>query len=186
VAADRLDGEALRAGVIAASQDPRVRAMLGAAEVTAVATEARWEASEGGVRGYAVELALCAEDLAALDASPGTRDLLEHGFAVAVAASPRRSMVSLRTRWNGRGAAHAGTYREVARAAVEVTLEEGLRRYASARGEGLTTPDGLRVTVTPARIEVRTDQPVARDGRRRLEEALRAMLGPGRVVRWSP
>ena len=185
MAAEALDGEGLRAAVIGASGDARVRAMLATAEVTAAATAAYWEASHGGVRGYAVTVALCAEDLATLDASPATRDLLESGFAVAVGATPDRAMVALTTRWNRRGVAHGGTYREVARTAVEVTLAEALRRYGATRGDGCVVPAGLHIDEAGEVLDVSTRAPVDRRVRPSIKAALAAMLGPQLTVRWS-
>lgn len=179
------DGAALRAAVIGASGDARVRAMLESAEVTAVAAAARWEASHGAVQGYAVTVTLCAEDLAALDASPSTRDLLERGFAVAVAASPDRSMTALATRWNGRGLLRPGTYREAARASVEVTLDDGLRRYLSTLGAGADLPAELRAEESPVGATVSARAPLDRRARRAVEAALASMLGPGTDVRWA-
>ena len=182
--AEALDGGALRHAVIGASGDARLRAMLEAADVTAVAAPVRWEASHGTVQGYAVTVALCAEDLATLDASPATRDLLEHGFAVAVAAAPTRALTALRTRWNRRGIERLGTYREVARTSVEVSLDEAVRRYRLARAEDPGAPAGLRVEELGDGVSVSTAAPVDRRARQPIEATLASLLGHVATVRW--
>nr|MBK7067896.1 hypothetical protein [Deltaproteobacteria bacterium] len=182
--AETLDGEALRRAVILASGDARVRAMLETAEVAAAEAGVRWEASHGEVRGYAVTVALCAEDLATLDASPATRDLLERGFAVAVATAPDRSMTALGTRWNRRGRVTVATYREVARRSVEVTLDEALRRYRDALDPRAPLPDELRVDEDGGVVTVSARAPLDRAARQPIEAALASLLGPSLQVRW--
>ena len=182
--AETLDGEALRYAVIGASGDARLRSMLAAADVTEVVASARWEASHGTVQGYAVTVAFCVEDLATLDASPATRDLLEHGFAVAVAAAPTRALTALRTRWNGRGIAPLETYREAARTSVEVSLDEAVCRYRAARGEHPEALAGLRVEEAGDGVHVSTVEPVEHRARQPIEAALAALLGRPATVRW--
>ena len=182
--AEAIDGEALRRAVIAAAGDARVRAMLEAAEVAAVAAGARWEASHGAVHGYAVSVGLCAEDLARLDASPATRDLLERGFAMAMASAPDRSMTALATRWNRRGTARGGSYREVARSSDAVTLDEALRRYGEVAGWP-SLPTDLQVEEDRGGVRVRTAAPLDRAAQRLIEAALASLLGAGRTVSWS-
>lgn len=184
MAAETLDGEALRQAVIVASGDARVRQMLGPAEVSAVDAGVRWEASHGVVSGYAVTVALCAEDLATLDASPSTRDLLERGFAVAVAASPDRSMTALGTRWNRRGRVPEGPYREVAWRSAPVTLDEALRRYRATLDPSAELPSDLHAEDEGARVTVSADAPLDRVARQPIEAALASLLGPSREIRW--
>lgn len=184
MAAETLDGEALRQAVIVASGDARVRLMLGAAEVSAVDAGVRWEASHGAVNGYAVTVELCAEDLATLDASPSTRDLLERGFAVAVAGSPDRSMTALSTRWNHRGRVPEGPYREVAWRSAPVTLDEALRRYRATLDPGEVVPADLHLEDEGARVTVSSDAPLDRGSRQPIEAALASLLGPARELRW--
>ncbi|MDB4932772.1 MAG: hypothetical protein JWM10_5256 [Myxococcaceae bacterium] len=182
--AEALDGEALRLAVIAAGPPPPVAGMLGAAEVRAGAG-ARWESSHGAVQGYAVTVALCAEDLAAVDASPSARDLLERAFAAAIGATPGHALTALAARWNRRGAVRVTTYREAATAAVAVTLDEGLRRYHRARGEGGALPDDLRLEEALGVVLASTTSKVARRERAPVEAALASMLGADVKVRWS-
>jgi len=184
VAAESLDGEALRQAVIVASGDARVRQMLGSADVSAVDAGVRWEASHGAVSGYAVTVALCAEDLATLDASPATRDLLERGFAVAVADSPGRSMTALSTRWNHRGRVPEGPYREVAWRSAPVSLDEALRRYLATIDPGEEFPSDLRVEDDGVRVTASSAAPLDRGARQPIEAALASLLGPSREVRW--
>lgn len=184
MAAEAIDGEALRRAAIAAAGDARLRAMLETAEVAAVAAGARWEASHGAVHGYAVTVGLCAEDLAALDASPATRDLLERGFAMAMASAPDRSMTALATRWNRRGIARGGSYREVARASDAVTLDEALRRYGEVAGWG-PVGAGLRVEERRGGVRVRAAAQLDRGTQRVVEAALVSLLGAGHDVTWS-
>jgi hypothetical protein len=184
VAAEAIDGEALRRAVIAAAGDARLRAMLETAEVAAVAAGARWEASHGAVHGYAVTVGLCAEDLATLDASPATRDLLERGFAMAMASAPDRSMTALATRWNRRGTAHGGSYREVARSSDAVTLDEALRRYGEVAGWA-SLPADLHVDEHRGGVRVRAAAQLDRTAQRLIEAALASLLGAGKDVSWS-
>lgn len=173
--ADHPDGEALRVAALVAAPDPRVRAMLATADV-AVAPEGRpWDASHGPVQGYAVTARVCAEDLAALAASPSLHDELVRAFAAAVAASRDHSLASVATRWNRRVHAHGGTYREAALDSVEVPLEEGLSRYLDAPAPALRERDG-GVEAVAASLD--------RHARERVEAALRAMLGARVSVRW--
>jgi hypothetical protein len=183
VAADALDGEALRLAVIAAGA-PEIRAMLGPAEVTAVAST-RWESSPGPVQGYAVTVALCAEDLAAVDASPGARDLLERACALAVGATPDHAMTSLVARWNRRGAVRVTTYREAATTSVAVTLGEALRRYLAVSDDDVVGPDELWVEEVVGGVVATTPRTARRPERGRVELALAALLGARTAVRWS-
>lgn len=179
--ADVLDGEDLRLAAVASAYDPRLRAALAVASVTVSRDGPPWAASHGPVQGYAVEVALCAEDLAAVDASPSLRDLLVRAFATAVAASRGRSLSSATTRWNGRVRAHATAYRDAAVESADAGLDEGLGRYLDASGSprplgvGEVGHDGVEVDGGP------TD----RRARDRVEAALRSMLGPEVRVRWA-
>jgi hypothetical protein len=184
VAAEALDGEALRLAVIASGPPSTVAALLASAEVSA-APGARWESSHGAVQGYAVAVALCAEDLAALDASPSLRDLLERAFAGAVGAVPGRSMTALAARWNRRGALHVTTYREASTGSVAVTLDEALRRYEAARAGGAPLRGDLRVEEALGVVLASTATAIDRRARAPVEAALASMLGAHVRVRWS-
>ncbi len=92
--ADHPDADALHRAAIAAAPDPRLRAMLATATVTVAAENPPWAASHGSVQGYAVAVALCAEDLAAVDVSHSLRDQLVRAFAAAVAASRHHALSS--------------------------------------------------------------------------------------------
>lgn len=185
MAAEELDGGALRQAVINACGDARVRAMLESADVTAVAADSRWEASHGAVQGYVVTVALCAEDLGLLDASPATRDLLEHGFAVAVGSAPDRAMTALSTRWNRRGAVRVESYRDIAHGSIEVSLEEALHRYRQTLEAGAVVPSDLFVEEVGVGVSVSSPAPLDARARQLIESALASLLGGKRNVRWS-
>lgn len=158
--------------------------MLESASVEAVEAGVRWEASHGEVRGYAVTVALCAEDLATLDASPATRDLLERGFAMAVATAPDRSMTTLGTRWNRRGRVTVASYREVAIRSVEVSLEEAVQRYCEALDPRAPSPGGLRIDEEKGGVIVTSGAPLDRAARQPIAAALASLLGPSLHVSW--
>ena len=183
MAADEIDGEALRRAAIDAASDAGLRAMLEAATVTAAAAGGRWESSHGAVQGYRVTVALCAEHLGAIDGSPAARDLLERAFAVAVAAGAGRAMTALDARWSRRGIAHEGSYRGGARSTVDITLAEGLRRFLQARGDA-RAGDGVDVEEVGGRVVASAQAPWPPGARRPVEAALRGLLGDGCDVRW--
>ena len=181
MAVEEVDGEALRRAVIAAAGDARVCSMLETADVTAVAA-VHWEASRGAVQGYGVVVALCVEELAAVDASPATRDALERSFAQAVAADDAHAMTSLATRWNGREVVRVTNYRDSAMRSAEVGLDAALRRYlaivdgADAGAWRVEEHEGVcRASATPS---------PDRAGRQRVERALGSLLGPTVKVEW--
>ncbi len=152
--------------------------MLATATVTVAPENQPWAASHGSVQGYAVAVALCAEDLAAVDTSHSLRDQLVRAFAAAVAASRHHSLSSVVTRWNRRVRADTATYRDAAVDSTEVTLAEGLRCYLAADAGSLAAhEDGATVTVRAPSID--------RRARPKVEAALRSMLGPKVSVRWA-
>lgn len=178
--ADAIDGDDLRRAAAATATDPRLRAALATAVVTVTPDGPPWAASQGPVQGHAVDVALCAEDLAAVDASPSLRDLLVRAFANAVASSRGRSLTSAATRWNRRVRAHATAYRDAAVESVEADLGEGLGRYLDASG----APHPSDVSETAKDLVEAHGDSLDRRARARVEAALRSMLGPGVSVRW--
>ncbi len=176
--ADHPDADALLRAAVAAAPDPRLRSMLATAVVTVAPENKPWAASHGSVQGYAVAVALCAEDLAAVDASHSLRDQLVRAFAAAVVSSRHHALSSVATRWNRRVHAHTTTYRDVAHDSAGVTLAEGLRCYLGAdAGTFSAHEEDEAVTVRAPSTD--------RGTRPRVEAALRSMLGPKVSVRWG-
>lgn len=177
--ADHPDADALHRAAIAAAPDPRLRAMLATATVTVAAENPPWAASHGSVQGYAVGVALCAEDLAAVDVSHSLRDQLVRAFAAAVAASRHHALSSVTTRWNRRVRSDAATYRDAAVDSTEATLAEGLRRYLGADADTYAAHE------EGTTVAVRAPSTTDRRARPKIEAALRSMLGPKVSVRWA-